>query len=81
MKSIADDIRIINQLGGATPMGCGIRLAADQLHNIGSFDVEGRQIINLITDGVPKCQWIPGTYRGTWMGPGDNQYVYGKRKC
>ncbi|HEC82004.1 MAG TPA: VWA domain-containing protein, partial [Thermoplasmatales archaeon] len=80
-EDVADSIRVINQLGGATPMGCGVRLAADQLHDVGDFDVDGRQIINLVTDGVPNCQWIPGTYTGSWMGPGDEQYVYGKESA
>ena len=44
------------QEGGATPMGCGIRLAADQLRNIGNFNANKRQIITLVTDGVANCQ-------------------------
>jgi len=72
-NSIKDAILDIDQMvvpdqGGATPMSCGIRLAADQLFNIGDFEINKRQIINLVTDGVPNCDWTPGTYNGTWLG-------------
>ncbi len=66
--SIGSQIRGISQLRGTTPMGCGIRLAADQLRNIGNFDVDKRQIITLVTDGVANCNWITGTYTGTYQG-------------
>jgi len=65
--SIATTIRSISQLKGSTPMGCGIRLAADQLRNIGKFDVNTRQIINLVTDGVANVDWKTG-YTGTYQG-------------
>ncbi|HHH79584.1 MAG TPA: VWA domain-containing protein [Thermoplasmatales archaeon] len=80
-KDVADGIRGIDQLGGATPMGCGIRLAADQLHDSENFSGDSRQIINIVTDGVPNCRWTTDTYTGTWMGPGDDQYVYGKESA
>jgi len=59
---IGNDIQNIVQLGGFTPMGCGIRLTADQLHDFGNFSIDKRQIIILVTDGDPNCIWIPGTY-------------------
>ena len=62
---IANYIQGINQLGGYTPIGCGIRLVADQLHDIGNYSIDKRQIILLVTDGVPNCVWIPGTYSAT----------------
>jgi uncharacterized protein YegL len=65
---IANDIQGINQLEGLTPMGCGIRLAADQLHDIGNFSIDKRQILILVTDGEPNCVWIPGTYTASYEG-------------
>jgi hypothetical protein len=64
-KNISKDIKSIDQLKGFTPMGCGIRLASDQLHDIGDFSVDKRQIILLVTDGLANCDWIPGTYNAT----------------
>lgn len=56
---------------GYTPMDCGIRLTTDVLagiHPDGSilFDEDFRKVINLVTDGKPNCQWIPGTYTATY---------------
>jgi uncharacterized repeat protein (TIGR01451 family) len=65
--TIGTKIRGIHQLGGTTPMSCGIRLAADQLRNIGMFDASKRQIINLVTDGVANCYWTSG-YTGVYQG-------------
>jgi uncharacterized repeat protein (TIGR01451 family) len=64
--NIGNKIRSISQLTGATPMCCGIRLAADQLRNSGFFNVNKRQIINLVTDGVANCygNGYTGTYQG-----------------
>jgi len=78
LANITDDIKSIEQLGGATPLGCGIRLAADQLLYVGSFDPDYRQVINLITDGIPNCEWIPGAYTGTWKDPDIYGYDPGK---
>ena len=74
-QTISDTIRGMNQMvnsyhSGATPMSCGLRLAADQLHNIGDFDADKRQVINLVTDGIPNCEWISGGYTGKWLGNG-----------
>jgi uncharacterized repeat protein (TIGR01451 family) len=66
--SIGTKIRSMYQLGSSTPMSCGIRLAADQLRNIGNFNASKRQIINLVTDGVANCDWKTGTYTGTYQG-------------
>jgi uncharacterized repeat protein (TIGR01451 family) len=79
LANVADDIRSIEQLGGATPLGCGIRLAADQLLYVGSFNPEYRQVINLVTDGISNCEWIPGAYTGTWKDP--SIYGYGPGKA
>ena len=59
---IANQIRTIPQLDGWTPIGCGLRLAADQLYDMGFYTSDDRQVINLVTDGMPNCKWIPGTY-------------------
>jgi uncharacterized repeat protein (TIGR01451 family) len=79
--AIADIIRDIDQLGGSTPMSCGIRLAADQLRNIGYFNANKRQIINLVTDGVANVYWNTG-YTGTYQGydgwcKGEDRYYTG----
>ena len=63
-QDITDQIRVMGQLKGSTPMGCGIRLAADRIFNSEIFDYDKRQIIFLITDGQPNCQWVPNTYTG-----------------
>ena len=79
--SIGTIIRSISQLSSTTPMGCGIRLAADQLRNIGSFNANKRQIITLVTDGVANVNWNSG-YTGTYQGydgwcKGEDQYHTG----
>ena len=78
--TIGTKIRNIHQLGGTTPMSCGIRLAADQLRDIGNFNASKRQIINLVTDGVANCYGTgyTGTYQG-WDGwiKGTDQYHTG----
>jgi len=84
--AIGNQIRSISQLRGTTPMGCGIRLAADQLRNIGNFDANKRQIITLITDGVANCDWKTGTYTGTYQGwdgwvKGDDQHHSGNNSA
>ena len=65
--TIGAKIRGIHQLTGSTPMSCGIRLAADQLRNVGTFNASKRQIINLVTDGVANCYWTSG-YTGVYQG-------------
>jgi hypothetical protein len=74
-QSISNQIKNINQMGGYTPIGCGIRLAADQLRNMGAFNITKRQLINLVTDGKPNCVWAPGLYNGFIIGQiiGENQ--------
>ena len=65
-STIANQIRSIQQIGSSTPMSVGLRLAADQLYDIGAFDEDSRQIINLVTDGMSNCVWIPDTYMSVW---------------
>jgi len=73
---------------GETPIGCAFRLAADILSGdpngnlpgtpeVGkesqNFNSADRQIINAVTDGMPNCVWIPGTYTANWVGFGTNE--------
>lgn len=79
-SAIGTKIRNIHQLTGSTPMSCGIRLAADQLRNIGKFNASKRQIINLVTDGVANCYWTSGynaIYQGWdgWIVGGDRSHT------
>jgi len=59
---VSNKILNINQLGGWTPMSCGLQLIGDTLKNSfnnsdsgGKFD---RQAIILVTDGKPTCKCI-----------------------
>ncbi len=65
--TIGSTIRSISQFGSTTPIACGLRLAADQLRTIGNFDVDKRQIITLVTDGVANVDWRTG-YSGIYQG-------------
>lgn len=66
-------INNLTQSRGNTPMACGVRLAADQLHNSQDFSSDRRQIVLMITDGLPNCNWIAGTYKGQYK-----DYTIGK---
>jgi len=66
--SISNKVRSMGQLRGATPMGSAIRLAADEIFNSPRFDEDNRTVACLITDGLPNCIWIPGTYNAIWGG-------------
>ena len=63
---IANYIQDFNQLNGYTPMGCGIRLEADQLHDNGNFSIDKRQIVLLVTDGKANCVWEPTSSEATY---------------
>ena len=60
----SNKIKNLIQSKGNTPMACGIRLAADQLHNSKNFNRDRRQIVLMVTDGLANCNWISGTYKG-----------------
>jgi hypothetical protein len=62
----ADILHNLTQTKGNTPMACGIRLTADQLYNLGNFSVNKKQIILMITDGQPNCNWI-SNYKGRFV--------------
>jgi uncharacterized protein YegL len=63
-QTSVNTIKNLKQLTGYTPMGCGIRLAADQLHNSINFSSDKKQLVFMVTDGVPNCDWISGGYTG-----------------
>jgi len=65
---VSTDIGNIYQLGGYTPTGCGIRLGADQLHDVGNFSPDHLQAIVLVTDGEANCLWTPGGYTAQYKG-------------
>ena len=67
-QDIGTDILTLHQIRGWTPMGCGIRLATDQLHDVGNFSIDTKQVILLVTDGEPNCEWIPGGYTASYQG-------------
>jgi len=55
VHSIADTIRDMEQPPyGATPMACGIRLAADTMRDSPNFDASKKQVLNMMTDGEPN---------------------------
>ena len=71
--NVAQDLRNTQYPRGYAPMGCGIRLCADLVHDDGNFSEDTIQKIILITDGKPDCFWISGAYNGVHA-----NYLYGK---
>ncbi|MFC1848265.1 DUF1194 domain-containing protein [Chloroflexota bacterium] len=68
IDAVTDSIRAIEQPPyGSTPMACGIRLAADILYASPNFDPALKQVINLVTDGIPNI--CCDTYDGYLCGP------------
>ncbi|MDH7507491.1 MAG: VWA domain-containing protein [Candidatus Thermoplasmatota archaeon] len=65
--SITNTIQNLVQLGGYTPMSCGIYLAADTLYKSQFFNPLKRQIICMVTDGQPNCSVDPKTYTGKFV--------------
>ena len=67
-QNISDMILEIKKYrAGFTPMAAGIYLAADTLlksKNFGGFDTDNRQIINIVTDGIPNVISGPGELCG-----------------
>ena len=62
--SINQTIRDLYQMEGWTPMSCGLRLAADAAFNSINFSANKRQIVFLVTDGIPNCVWSGTDYYG-----------------
>ena len=65
--SIVSTIQNLRQLGGYTPMGCGIYLSADTLNKSQFFKSSYRQAICMVTDGQPNCSCDPKTYLGRFI--------------
>jgi uncharacterized repeat protein (TIGR01451 family) len=65
--SIYSTIANLRQLGGYTPMGCGIYLSADTLNKSQFFNSSKRQVICMVTDGQPNCSCDPKTYTGRFV--------------
>jgi uncharacterized repeat protein (TIGR01451 family) len=65
-NSVATALENLNQRNGGTPLGSGFKRAADTLYASSEFDEDNRQVINIITDGMPNrdCSYTPGVYTG-----------------
>ena len=74
-NSVVNSIVNLDQRKGGTPLGCALKHAADTLVNSPEFDISQRQIVNIITDGMPNrdCVDTPGVYSGS-----DVSYAEGK---
>ena len=71
--SVANQIQVISQLKGYTPIACAIRLAADVLAGSTNFHPSLKQALNLVTDGRPNvCCAGPG-YTGNYCGFTDGE--------
>ncbi|MGQ9611176.1 MAG: VWA domain-containing protein, partial [bacterium] len=68
INSVKNTIDNMAQMGGYTPMSCGVYLACDKVKESSFFDPSKRQIFLLVTDGIPNCERIPGTYNGNYRG-------------
>ena len=64
--SVADDIANLVQRNGGTPLSCGFKRVADTLKASANYDPDDRQVINIVTDGMPNvdCSATPGVYTG-----------------
>ncbi len=74
-NTIANNISNMDQMvdrhhNGATPMGCGIRLGTDEIHDSANFNADNKSVMCMVTDGLPNCVWQPGGYSGVWEGNG-----------
>lgn len=73
-KDIADDIFAMNQGRSNTPMAAGIFLATDQLKHSPRFEKDAKQVITVVTDGMPNV-WSDRPFSNYPIGP------YGGFKC
>jgi uncharacterized repeat protein (TIGR01451 family) len=66
-NNIANDIATLPQKNGGTALSCALKLAADTFLNSDEFDTDHRQIVNIVTDGMPNrdCSDTPGVYSGS----------------
>jgi len=77
--TVASDINAISQMGGYTPMACGIALGADTLASSPNF-ATSRHVINLVTDGKPNAIYnlSHGDYKMESWGSTAQHYINGK---
>lgn len=61
-NGIANTVQNMAQFKGWTPLACGLKRCARLLATDPDFDIKKdyRQVINLVTDGVPNCDWNSG---------------------
>lgn len=65
--TVADLVRAIPYRGGVTPLACGLYLAADTLKASSDYDASYRQVVNIVTDGVPNVDSDPDSpYTGSY---------------
>ncbi|MBS3777764.1 MAG: VWA domain-containing protein [Candidatus Thermoplasmatota archaeon] len=66
-NSVASKVENLGQRNGGTPLACGLKLAADTFYNSPLFDEEHRQVVNIVTDGMPNrdCSDEAGVYTGS----------------
>lgn len=64
-EAVATIIENMPQGNGWTPMAAGLYLAANQLKDSINFDPANRQVINLVTDGIPNVCSDPDELCGT----------------
>jgi len=62
---VAARVLNINYGNGWTPMGAGIYLASSVLENSTNFDTSNRQVINIVTDGIPNVVTDPDELCGS----------------
>jgi uncharacterized protein YegL len=65
-NSVASSLENLNQRNGGTPLACGLKRAADTFYNSPLFDEDYRQVVNIVTDGMPNrdCSDAPNEYTG-----------------
>lgn len=66
-NNVANDIANLDQRKGGTPLGCALKLAADTFISSPEFSPDHRQVVNIVTDGMPNrdCVDTPGIYSGS----------------
>jgi PKD repeat protein len=74
-STVGNQIRAISQMGGTSPLACGIYLLADTMAGSSNFNAAMKQVINIVTDGVPNsCCNEAGDYSTDPCPPGTDGY-------
>lgn len=63
--TVSNQVQNIGKRDGTTPLACGLNLVADTLRNSPFYNSDYRQVINIVTDGNPNVNAVPGPYTGT----------------